>query len=224
MGEEILSIIAKEKEIEINSNVSDRTAALVKGIIGVAPYFGPILAEAVSFIIPNQKLDRITTFIKVLNDQVKYIEEDVLKVKIQTEEFTDLLEDGINQASRALTDERKQYIASLLKNSLSKDDLSHIGQKKLLAILNELNDAEIIMLQYRSLTPWEEDEFWEQHEHVLKAPFTSDESPQEDADAYALFASYEFKLKQLGLLDEDNRTSGLGDLLLRYIDMKKEDK
>ena len=222
MGEEILSIIAKENEIEINSNASDRVATLVRGIIGVAPYVGPMLAEAITSVIPNQKLDRIITFIKVLNDQVKYIEEDVLKVKIQTEEFTDLLEDGLNQASRALTDDRKQYIAALLKNSLSKDELSHLGKKKLLSILNELNDVEIILLQYRSLMPWEEDQFWEQHESVVKAPFTSDESPQEDADAYALFASYEFKLKQLGLLNEDDRSSDLGNLLLRYIDLKKE--
>jgi hypothetical protein len=220
MGE-ILSITAKEKEIEINSYASDRVATLVRGIVGVAPYVGPMLAEAITSVIPNQKLDRIITFIKVLNDQVRYIEEDILKVKIQTEEFTDLLEDGLNQASRALSDERRQYIASLLKNSLSKDDLSHLNQKKLLSILNELNDVEIILLQYRSLMPWEEDEFWVQHENVVKAPFISDESPQEDADAYALFASYEFKLRQLGLLNEDARASDLGNLLLRYIDMKK---
>lgn len=135
MGEKILSIIAKEKEIEINSNASDRVATLVRGIIGVAPYVGPMLTEAIISVIPDQKLDRVITFIKVLNDQVKYIEDDVLKVKIQTEEFTDLLEDGLNQASRALSDERKQYIAALLKNSLSKDDLSYLGQKKLLSCL-----------------------------------------------------------------------------------------
>ena len=226
MGEEVLSIIAKEKEIEINSNASDRAATLVRGIIGVAPYVGPMLAEAITSVIPNQKLDRVISFIKVLNDKVKYIEEDVLKVKIQSEEFTDLLEDGINQASRSFSDERRQYIASLLKNSLSEDDLSHIEKKKLLSLLNELNDLEIIRLKYHSLRASEVDEFWNRHEHLLKVPSTWDGAPQEKVDKHALFQSYQLKLEQLGLLEDKSgvdRTSDLGDLLLRYIDLKESD-
>jgi hypothetical protein len=245
MEEEILSIIAKEKEIEIEANSSDRLATLIKGVIGIAPYVGPILAEAIASIIPNQKLDRIITFVKILNDQVQYIEKDILRIKIQTEEFADLLEDGINQAARALSDERKQYIASLLKNSLSGEKLSHIEEKELLSLLGELNDIEIILLKHESLSPMDKERTKLEIKHdeiLLRHTRLHFNPPQEVVDRNALLDSYMSNLFRLGLLkrvyprvekgevpefDEEtgmirtrrHKVSALGYLLLRYIDL-----
>jgi hypothetical protein len=217
-----LSIIATDEDIEIKGNKSDVAATFAKGILGaVVPHIGGMLAEVVSTVIPNQKLDRLITFAKVLDDKVKYIEEDMLEVKMKSEEFTDLLEDGLIQASRALSDERRHHIASLLKNSLSKDELAHIEKKKLLSLLNELNDIEIVRLKYHSLRPLDEDEFWERNKALLSEPSMFDGSPQEEIDKHALYKSYGLKLEQLGLL-EGERTSDLGDLLLRYLDLKED--
>ncbi len=94
---------------------------------------------------------------------MKYLEDDLLTQKAQTAEFNDLLEDALHQASRALTDERRRHIASLLANSLSREELAHVEQKKLLSLLGELNDAEIQMLKYYSLQGTEQREFAEQH-------------------------------------------------------------
>lgn len=243
---EMLSIVTTDKEFEINSNGSDRVAILVKGIIGVAPFVGPMLAETIASVIPNQKLDRVITFIKVLNDKVSFIEQDILNVKLKTEEFADLLEDSLNQAARALSAERKNYIAALLKNSLSREELTHLEQKKLLALLNENNDIEIILLKFDSLYIEEQDEFWDRHAQILQSPVVYLDSTQETVDKNALHISYRGTLVRLGLvepkfhriekgkppdLDEKTgmmkidyyRATTLGNLLLRYIDMKNDE-
>jgi hypothetical protein len=174
MGDE-LSII-KDKEIDLEGNKSDIGSMLAKGVIGAVPipYLGAMIAEVVSAIIPNQKLERLTIFVKVLDDKVKYIEKSVLKEKLCSQEGTDLLEDGLIQASRALSDERKQYIASLVKNSLINDELAHLEKKYLLTILNQLNDVEIIYLKYYSLKIVQErNDFREKHIQLFKRKFLS---------------------------------------------------
>jgi hypothetical protein len=121
-----LTIKAKDEEIEIKTNRSDIAAALIRGVVGAAPFVGPIIAETLSATIPNQKTDRIITFVKVLEDKINYLEEDLLNEKFRSEEFADLLEDGLQLASRALSHERKEYIANLLKNGLVNEEQTHV--------------------------------------------------------------------------------------------------
>src|SRR5689334_1950442 len=104
-----LSIFKSDEQIDAGTNRADVASATLKGIIGAAPLVGPILAEALGIAIPNQKIDRLITFAHVLDDQVKYLKEDTVKLKMETEEFRDLLEDGLIQATRAMTDERREY-------------------------------------------------------------------------------------------------------------------
>jgi hypothetical protein len=115
----------------------------VKGIFGIVPFGSPIV-EAITTVIPNQKLERLVDFVQILNYKIKNAERKIEDHELKTEEFTDLLEDALGQASRALSKERLEYIASLLKNSLTDEELEHFGKKKLLSLLNELNDAEVI--------------------------------------------------------------------------------
>lgn len=245
MGEN-LSIIAANQEPNIETNKSDVTASIAKGILNLVPHIGGTLAEVVSTIIPNQKIDRLIIFAKVLDDKVKYIEEDVLKVKMKTEEFTDLLEDGLIQASRAMSDERREYIASLLKNSLTNEELTHIGEKKLLALLGELNDAEILFLKYYSLHVGEQRTFAEEHKELFTPINRAIGAPQENFDKGALRDSYRSKLMEVGVLEPayqnfkkgevpefDQRTgrpktnnyrvNSLGKVLLRYIDLMESE-
>ena len=104
------SIIKINEEADVETNRSDIAAAFFKGLVSSAPLIGPYLAEAVGVAIPNQKFDRLVSFARVLGDRVKYLEEDTVRLKTKTEEFTDLLEDGLVQASRAMTEERRGYI------------------------------------------------------------------------------------------------------------------
>lgn len=238
-----LSVIKPESLADEGSGTTrEVAAAFLKSLAGYAPFVGPILGEAIGVVIPSQKVERLHTFAQVLEDRVKYLEEDTARLKMQSEEFTDLLEDGLIQASRAMTDERRQYIASLLKNSIARDEIGHVEKKKLLALLGELNDAEIIVLKFHSLlSPDNKSAFAKRHERVLGPIERHFGVPQENLDKGALQDSYRSKLMEVGLLtpvykrqekgkqpEFDERTgrlkatsfrvTALGDLLLRFID------
>lgn len=228
---------------DVEQNEVDLAVAAWSATLSVMPGIGPIVAELFRSIIPNQRHDRIADFLRILDEKLGTLEADLLAEKMRTEEFIDLFEDGAYQAARALTDERKEYIASLLKNSLTNDDLSHIQEKKLLSLLGELNDAELVILKYfgLSMEPVRAHEYHEKHQDVIHAPMVVMGSPDEDVDRHAVHETYRANLRRLGLartkykkpkkgqLPEFDEKTGmmkagsdqitrLGRLLLRYIE------
>src|SRR2546423_3740006 len=185
-----LSIIKSDEQMDLDTNRSDIATAFFKGLVNSAPFVGPFLAEAMGIAIPNQKLDRLITFARVLDDKIKYLKEDTVKLKMETEEFMDLLEDSLIQASRAMTDERRGYIAALLKNSITNEALSHIEEKKLLTLLSELNDAEILTLKFHSLSADGRRKFAALHKDLFAPIDRSLGAPEENMDRAALRDSY----------------------------------
>lgn len=195
-----LSIDSERNEINLEENASDKTVTALKAGLGTVPFVGSILQEAVGIAIPNQRIDRIVLTMKCFAQKVSYLEEEVLHQKILTEKFTDLLEDAVSQAARSLSDERREYIASFLKNSLTSEELDHIHEKKLLSILGELNDAEIIFLRYESLRQHEKNKFFKEHQITLMPKRAAIGSPRTEHDKNALWDSFQEKLFQLNLL------------------------
>jgi hypothetical protein len=128
-----------EDEIELKPDIDeddvDRAVAASTLVLSAIPTIGPLVAEAVKHGIPNQRIDRIAHMLKILDNQVSDLREDFLVQRMRTEEFHDLLEDGIWQTTRALTEERRAYIASLLKNSIKSDELAHEQEKTLRSLL-----------------------------------------------------------------------------------------
>lgn len=236
-----------EERPNLDETKLDIVIALTKGTLGAVPFVGGIAAEIVGTLIPRQRVDRLAEFLEILGEKVAGVEQDVLEQKMKTEEFTDLFEDGMWQAARALSRKRKEYIASLLKNSLYYGELNHIQQKELLSLLNELNDAQIIILTSKSFGPAPEPRqaFYELHKEVLRPPRPS-ESSEEDADDLALHRAFISDLQRLGLIEttfkkpkkgelpeidiktgmvkaQSSRITRLGRLLLRYIDMEQDE-
>jgi hypothetical protein len=253
-----LSIIKGDAEIDLNTNRSDFLAMFIKGLMsavvnidltGAASFalnISPVLSEVVTNFIPNQKIERVITYLQVLDIKLQHIQEDLREQKLKSAEGIDLLEDSMNQASRAFTDERREYIANLLKNSLMLDDLEHTAKKKLLSILNELNDIEIVMLKYHSLNSVQKDEFVEKHNEVFAAIPAYMGSSQEILDKATMREAYQRKLVELRLLrpvykrlkkgeipdfDEEtgmpkvtgHRITAWGKLFLRYIEIAEPD-
>lgn len=208
-------------EIELDTTRADRTASVLKAMAGAAPVVGSLVAELITVTIPDQKQDRIVAFLKVLADKVKFIEEDALRDKMKNEQFTDLLEDAIRAASRSTSPERREYLASLLKNSLTMDEVDHIGKKELLTILDALNDAEIVLLKYYSLHPDDRDAFRDKNYWVLIADIRATPTNR------ALRKRYDDTLRESGVVKTDSPTgifssfkaTDLGRLFLRYIDL-----
>ncbi len=236
-----LSILKTQEEFDADTARSEIANAFLRSLANYVPSIGPFLAQVIGVVIPNQKMDRLVAFAKVLGDRVKYLEEDVVRLRMETPEFTDLLEDGLVQASRALTDERREHIAALLTTCITNDALAHLEEKKLLWLLGELNDAEVLTLKFFSLSLGDKQSFAALHAELFSPLDMSFGAPQPNLDKGALRDSYRNRLLELGLIEPaykkaepgktpefdlrtgrlkatDHRVTRLGKLLLRYID------
>ena len=236
----------KEKsDLEVRKN--DLIASALKGVCSTLPLVGPPVAEIIGYLIPEQRIDRIASLLKALESKIDPEEKARIEAKMLEEKSIDLMEDGFLQAARALSEERIEYIASLLKNSLTDEDLEHIAYKKLLFILGEINDIEVLLLKLHSVrTMIKAEEFRSKHKEALTKPVAYLMAPQEEVDKEAIYESYETNLVRLGLIqmrfrkpmrgespefDEETgmmKSSGyditdLGKLLLRSIDQSEED-
>src|SRR5437870_3251687 len=127
-----LSILKTQQELNTETAHSEIANVFLRSLASYVPSIGPFLSQVIGVVIPNQKMARLIAFAKVLGDRIKYVEDDITKLRMETPEFTDLLEDGLVQASRALTDERRQYIAALLTTCITDDALEHLEERKLL--------------------------------------------------------------------------------------------
>ena len=237
--------------MDIEVKKKDVVASVLKGYLGGLPVLGPIVAEMIDDLIPNQRIDRIAALLKALESK---IDPDV-KAKVETrmleEKSVDLMEDGFLQAARALSEERIEHIASLLKNSLTDEELEHMAYKKLLFLLSEINDVEIFVLKFHSMvTIGKKEKLQEKYPDILSEelvyPWVSLGAPQEEIDKNAIYETYTTNLVRLGLIkmrfwgpmggespkfDEETgmmESSGyditdLGKLLLRSIDQSEED-
>lgn len=182
---------------------NDIAAIVGKGLLGAIPFVGPLAAEIVGAIIPNQRIDRIESVLKRLESKISEEDKPKIKNRIHIPESVDLIEDSFIQASRALSEERIEYIASLLKNSLTHDQLKHIEYKRLLSILGELNDLEVLILKSHVLRRGEPEyeEFWETHDTALNPRPTNVGSTQEEIDKHTIYKSHTSHLFSLGLLE-----------------------
>lgn len=226
---------------------TDVAAIIGKGLLGAIPFVGPLAAEIVGAVIPNQRIDRIESLLKLLESKISEEAKPKFEQNIYDPESIDLIEDALIQASRALSSERTEYIASLLKNSLTEDEVKHIEYKRLLSILGELNDLEVLILISKSIYRGQQgfEEFWDGHKGVLMPPTAHLGAEQEDIDKHTIYQSNELHLSNLGLLkpkfkktkrgeipEFDDKTgmikaqgyeiTSLGRLLLRSIDQAVE--
>jgi len=188
------------KKATLQSNTSDYVTSAAKAALGTVPFIGSLLAELAGTVIPNQRIDRIVKFAQALERRLSNLEE-FIRSQISDEQFTDLLEEGLRQSARSLTDERRDYIASVIANSLSSQDIEYIESKHLLRILDEINDIEVVWLRsYLDRSMNSDNEFRERHRNLLQPLATCVNSSQEEFDKEALQKSYKEHLTQLGLL------------------------
>jgi hypothetical protein len=235
----------KEKN-DLENRKEDLIASALKGVCGTLPIVGPSIAEIIGYLIPKQRIDRIAALLRTLESKVDPEEKAKVEARMLEEKSIDLMEDGFFQAARALSEERIEHIASLLKNSLTDQDLEHIAYKRLLSLLGELNDLEVLILQSYSGSITQQREFHKKHQGVVDEPLVHLGSSQEEVDKHAIHEAHKANLARLGLiksmfdrpwrnespeLDEQTgmmKASGyeitsLGRLLLRSLDQGEED-
>lgn len=125
---------------ETKGDVAARTLGTLAGTI---PGIGQMIQIALTETIPNARLERIETYLRHLSKRTDKIE---LENALKTPEGLDLFEEGIWQAARALSEERKQRIAELVANGLKGEAPDQVQSRHFLRLLNQLDDEEIALL------------------------------------------------------------------------------
>lgn len=231
----------------LNNDYKDYILAVTRGLVGAIPFAGSLIAEAITAFMPNQRADRLVQYLSILASKLEHLDHELLKARFASPGFINLLEDSVLQAVRALTAERLEFIATIVKNGLSDEQEEYDQYKYLLLLLAELNDTEAIILQsYLFDTRGDENVFYEKHKDLLMAAGAAHMgSPQEDVERSTVHKSYRQHIARLGLLqpkfkqtrknelpefDLDTGTlkasgyelTSLGDLFLRRLDLSAE--
>lgn len=195
----------------LDNNKTDLLVSAAKSAVGIVPIAGSLLSELVGILIPNQRIDRLTKYVKVLDERISIISTEKINNLKNNDDFIDLVEEGFVQASRAITDERRQYIALLVSNGITDDSIKLNESKQLLKILSELNDIEIIWLRFYLVpTISGDEEFREKHKNILQTIQTYIGADNEILTKSAIQNSYKEHLERLELIESkiriDNKT------------------
>jgi hypothetical protein len=184
---------------------NDIKAIIAKGILGSIPYVGPIASEIVGSLIPNQRIDRIEKMLIELEHKIESVpEKSCIIEKLKGIDKINIFEDVLLQVSRTIEEERINHLASVVKNSISRNDYNYDKYKKLLQLISEVSEIEVIILKYYSLQIYGDEwkDFQEKNREVLEKQIVSVNSPIEEINDIAFFDYYRNHLNRLSLLDK----------------------
>jgi hypothetical protein len=183
----------------VGKSSRDTAVAAARGVLGCIPVVGSIVSELVGAVIPGQRIERLESYVLLLAEHFRHLEADDLAARFRRPENIDMFEEGALQSARALSDERKRYIAALVARGISSDDQMRFEAKRLLNLLRELDDAEIVVLASK-LGKFSQDEgFRERNGSVLQPVYAFIDSDRETVDADTVQRAVDAHLDRLGL-------------------------
>ncbi|UQB41354.1 hypothetical protein JX580_06525 [Thiomicrospira microaerophila] len=193
---------------------NELVSIFAKGALGAIPFVGPLAAEIIGMVIPNKRLQRIEALLTALESKIQLDKQHRVAESLNSENAIDLMEDAFIAASRALSSERIDYIASMLKNGLTRDELEHIEYKRLMSLLSELNDVEVLILKSKLLDRRDDEfeSFWKKHQAVLIPATATFGSTREEIDKNTVFQSHKTHLRNLGLIKTTFKKPKRGEL------------
>lgn len=131
-------------EDRLDSNRRDHVVATLRGAVSAVPLAGGSIAEAISAVVREQRIDRIVAYIRELAMRLDEIDRQINGDNPLT---VDLLEDTVIQSSRALSEDRNRYLANVMAESTDVSPEQYEFNKKLIQILSELTDLDIEVLK-----------------------------------------------------------------------------
>lgn len=186
---------------DLKQDKTDALVATAKSVLGAVPFAGPLLSELVGNLIPNQRLDRLTKYVKELEARLSRIDREKIDNALNSEEGIDLFEEGFVQASRSLTDERRKYVANVVANGVDDQTIEYSESKYILNLLQELNEQEIIWLRFFMVpTIGGDEQFRKKHKNVLDPVRAHLGSDQRTIEKASLQDSYKDHLERIGLI------------------------
>ncbi len=185
---------------DLDPNEIDALAATGRALISAIPMVGGIIGEIITQRLPAQRQDRIVDYIRDLNELV-------VQLKLSVEQIysdpvrIDLIEEGGFQAARALSKDRISQIAMVVANGLVADDALEIRRKRLLTLLGQLDDDEVLILNAYGQSYGTGD--YTHFDAINRPDHVHMGSSVQEVDANSLFDAGEAKLLRLGLLKKN---------------------
>ncbi|GEM_PF-333441 len=136
----------KRHNDDLDDKLVDRLVSIGKGAAGFIPMIGGPLAEVVGNVIPGQRADRVAKYLRALSARVEQLESTVQETLLEYPEKVDLIEEGGYQAARATSSKRIEMIVEAVSRGLTLDDADLVRRKRLLTILGELDEDEMVLL------------------------------------------------------------------------------
>lgn len=192
------------------TNASDIVAMVARGGLGAVPVAGAALAEIVTVLIPNQRSERVEAYIKALAKRLDGIVARVDALDLADPWKIDLFEEGAFQAARTVTDQRRDYIVSVVSRGLTGNDLATSNARTMLNIMKELDERQIIILA--SHLPGNDNpdrSFYKKHSAVLDIGLPLLGSPPDVKEKQSFHRFSIGRLVTLNLLHEVFRTDDL---------------
>lgn len=218
---------------ELAPNRRDRLVSVAKATAAAVPFVGGLISEMLTETIPELRFDRVITFIRDLDEELLRLGArlDSVERNLRSEQGIDLLEEGILQASRAVSSERKLRLARLVARSLEGKELEYEQARSLLNLYKDLTDPEIIWLLYYSMNPvlgpGPHSEWVKQHPEVLKPISRELSARQEQIERAAVQDLWKENLERLGLIRPRGKSmtiTTLGRMLVKRIQDDRADR
>lgn len=194
----------------LGANRQDRIASTLKAALAITPIVGPSLCEIINELIPGQRIERIEKYLQLLSTELEYRTccgtndnlVDLLRKQLKHEHSIDLVEEGAYLSSRALTDERIKYITQCVANGIEADELEKINHKRILNIIGQLDDYEILLLDAF------DSPYIDKFSNLRPGPQVVGASP-DVIKQYAMYEAAVAKLERLSLVKFNQRTKNI---------------
>lgn len=217
--------------------VKKYAGALARGSIGSVPLVGSLAVELLNVIIPNQRQERIEKLLNILSSKVFDIDPEQLEERFNSSDFIDIFEDILFQSVKATSSERLEYLASVVEYGLRQEEIDHLQIKRLLEILKEINDVEVVLLQSYEKKNRNNQDFKQRHSNIFDSSKLEPDKVQEHK---VMLENYNSHLINLGLIgkslfvdsfqrkynisESDLCITKLGVILLKKIGIKEDEE
>lgn len=204
-------------DLDIEKKRGELVEALARSTItatlaAVHPVLGPLAAGVIG-LIPERRAERMRKALLLLARKTEDVDRDLLEQRFLQPSFGDLLEEGMLQAACAFTEERIEHLSSLLAKGLRADELEEARLSRLLHLIGQINDVEVLLLaSYIPRLPEDQRKFQELHSETLFRRPDLSNMPLAEIDDARFHESYRDRLVDLRLLDRTYKRPKKGEL------------
>jgi len=197
-----------KKYPDIKQNGVDYFVSCTKSTLGIVPYVGTFLGEVIGNVIPNQRMDRVCKYLEILAEKIEEkLNQDQYKEITNDKSLIMLFEKSIRFSSETDSLDKYVYYSEFIINSVKNKTVEQIQKERLLTILSELNEIEIILLISYGLSltinQVKANEFIEKNKQIIAPEPRYLSEPFEKCYAEKFNEQYNQNLEKLGIISYD---------------------